>query len=201
MARLKTLTLADWNATYGDNIAAGLYVVNNAKAAMDIIFNVKDAGGNSAAIMVPNTEAPIDLTSFTTLANLVQSPDFKRLLNNNILVIVDNKQVEDLRKNDPQVDRMMSQAISMNGGAVTEVNATNSIELKIGGGTVQQDQEDDEPTIVELILEVSEDESANTAKLEEIFFKYRDKLTAEDKDQLLTTSKNDDLLNLLSEIM
>lgn len=199
MARLKTLTLADWNQTYGNNIAAGLYVVNNAKVQMDIIFNVKDTAGNSAAIMVPNTPAPVDLTSYTTLANLVQSPDFKRLLNNNILVIVDNDQVEKLRKDDPQVDRMMAAAVSMN-GTVTEVNAPSTIELKTGNSTASSDDED-ETSVVDLILEVSEDESVSQTKLEEVFVKYRDRLTADDKDQLLNRSKNDDLLNLLSEIM
>lgn len=201
MARLKTLTLADWNKTYGNNIAAGLYVVNNAKVQMDIIFNVKDTAGNSAAVMVPNTPAPVDLTSYTTLSNLVQSPDFKRLLNNNILVIVDNEQVEKLRKDDPQIDRMMAQAVSLN-GTVTEVNAPATIELKTGSTTQSSTEaDDDEPSVVELILEVSEDDSVSQAKLEEVFFKYRDQLTSDDKDHLLNTSKNDDLLNLLSEIM
>lgn len=201
MARLKTLTLADWNKTYGNNIAAGLYVVNNAKVQMDIIFNVKDTAGNSAAVMVPNTPAPVDLTSYTTLSNLVQSPDFKRLLNNNILVIVDNEQVEKLRKDDPQIDRMMAQAVSLN-GTVTEVNAPATIELKTGSTTqASTEADDDEPSVVELILEVSEDDSVSQAKLEEVFFKYRDQLTSDDKDHLLNTSKNDDLLNLLSEIM
>lgn len=201
MARLKTLTLADWNKTYGNNIAAGLYVVNNAKVQMDIIFNVKDTAGNSAAVMVPNTPAPVDLTSYTTLSNLVQSPDFKRLLNNNILVIVDNEQVEKLRKDDPQIDRMMAQAVSLN-GTVTEVNAPATIELKTGSTTqASTEADDDEPSVVELILEVSEDDSVSQAKLEEVFFKYRDHLTSDDKDHLLNTSKNDDLLNLLSEIM
>ncbi len=201
MARLKTLTLADWNKTYGNNIAAGLYVVNNAKVQMDIIFNVKDTAGNSAAVMVPNTPAPVDLTSYTTLSNLVQSPDFKRLLNNNILVIVDNEQVEKLRKDDPQIDRMMAQAVSLN-GTVTEVNAPATIELKTGSTTqASTEADDDEPSVVELILEVSEDDSVSQAKLEEVFFKYRDQLTSDDKDHLLNTSKNDDLLNLLSEMM
>lgn len=198
MARLKTLTLADWNQTYGNNIAAGLYVVNNAKVQMDIIFNVKDTAGNSSAIMVPNTSVPVDLTSYTTLSNLVQSPDFKRLLNNNILVIVDNEQVEKLRKEDPQIDRSMAAAVSMN-GTVTEVNAPSTIELKTGNNS--SSSEDEEVSVVDLILEVSEDDSVSLVKLEEVFVKYRDQLTADDKDQLLNRSKNDDLLNLLSEVM
>lgn len=200
--QLKTLTLSSWSEQYGKDRANGLYAVNNAKQSMDIVFNVKDHSGAASAVMIPATYVPVDLTSFATIDSLMNSPDFRRLINNQIIVIVDNKQIEDLRANDPQIARAMAEVTSS--GTETAVNATGTIEIKgstAPAATQPVQVDEDEISAVEAILEVSEDPSVTQSQLQDVFLRYRNNLTEEEKDELLHRSRNDNLISLLSEVM
>jgi hypothetical protein len=206
MAKLTTLTLSAWNTTYGKDRANGLYVVNNSKNPMDIVFNIKDVNGAASAVMVPYSAVPVDLTVYATINNLMDTPDFRRLINNQILLIVDNEEVEQLKAKDPILARQMA-AVSSNGSEIATNSVGTSVDIKTAVDLTKKEvgesveDEDGEPTNVEKLLELAKDDSVSADKLESLFLSVRDELTEEDKDELLSKTKNDILLNLLAEIM
>lgn len=205
MAKLTTLTLSAWNTAYGADRANGLYVINNSKNPMDIVFNIKDVNGAANAVLVPYSSVPVDLTVYATINNLMDTPDFRRLINSQILLILDNKEVETLKERDPAMARQMASAVS--NGSVVDTNSVGStVEIKTNVvekvNRVNEVNEDDlEPSPVEKLLELAQDESVSPDKLEALFISVRDQLTENDCDELVSRTKNETLLNLLSEIM
>lgn len=204
--KVKTLTLAAWNDAYGNNMANGLFVVNNLKQEADVIFNIKSIDGRDSAVMIPSTNAPIDLLSISTRDSLLNSPEFKRLLNNQVLRIVDNEDAERVLAESPSLREAARVALQkdstlevLNNGASDTLEIKGAAKAKVNSNEADNDDDVGDITNVDRILEVSEDPNSTDTQIVQIFTRFSRSLTEDDFMSLMEKSKNQKLQDLVSE--
>ena len=99
---LQGITLTQYNKDFGSDPTASLYVMNRTVPRGRCCFSVMGDLGQPATVIVPSTFIPVDLTTQATRDSLMKSSQFRSLLSNNELVIVNNRVAEELLTNNPR---------------------------------------------------------------------------------------------------
>ena len=204
MPKLTILTLTAWNKIYGNDISASLYVVNTNARHGTIMFSVSGNNGITSHLCVPPTFVPIDLTTFAPLSALIVSEDFRRLVTQGHLTIVDNKEVESPEvQNNPKIRREMERVL----GIAREVDHTDSeskLTLTIGdiSPTSASEIENEQASIesnelVQQIISLTDNEEL----LENLLDSRGDELTPVQLDYLRQNSKSTLLSNYCVEAL
>jgi hypothetical protein len=117
--QIKSLTLTAYNKKYGDDPTSALYVMNVSDG--QLAFNVIGDMGKPDSIVVPMTFAPVDLTALTTRKALYDNSTFRRLINKQVLHIVDN---EDLARALEEDAELAEEYKTVNGGIMPGVESS-----------------------------------------------------------------------------
>lgn len=120
--QIKTLTLTAYNKAYGDDPTSPLYVLNVSDGR--VAFNVIGDMGKPDSIVIPLSFAPVDLTALTTRKALYENATFRRLLNNQMLHIVDN---EDLAKVLQEDSELQAEYKEINGNGILPGSESSAV--------------------------------------------------------------------------
>lgn len=204
MPKLTILSLTAWHKIYGDDVSASLYVVNTNNRHGTIMFSVAGNNGITSNICVPPTFVPIDLTTLAPLAALIVSEDFRRLVQQGHLTIVDNKEVESPDvQNNPKIRREMERVLGIARDVETN-DTTGKLTLTIGSNEtttvdemeIEQDSiESDE--LIQQIIGLTDNEEL----LENLLDSRGSELTTAQLEYLRQNSKSTLLSNFCVEAL
>lgn len=185
MRPLRTLTLKGYMDKYGKEVAAALYVVNRADGR--IAFNCKGDVSGPVTVIIPVSFAPTDLTALVSRDNIISNPQFRRMLNSNRLVIVDNEEFETMLKSNS--DLREEYGVVNNIGA-EEMSATIDVavsdsEVKTQTKLADNEQAVSDPYLSSLIQECALlDNDADGSRLKEMTTGLKRKIQTYNQAQL-----------------
>lgn len=181
---VQTISLTEYNAQYGKDVAASFYVINRAPntwGAADLLFTVNGDNGRSIGVVVPASFAPIDLTMFASRENLINCTELRTLLSKQYLMIVDNASAEQALK-DTRVATELQRVLNFNKATNGNDDASSgTVQLGSNGtqyGTTQGSYTET-PAVTELITMATED-GADDTKIENAFIRTIDRLDKQD---------------------
>lgn len=194
-----TISLTDYNKTYGADVSASFYVINRAPnnwGSADLLFTVNGDNGRSIGVVVPASFAPIDLTMFAARESLVACTELRTLLQKGFLLIVDNESAAAALK-DPRVQTELQRVLNFNRASNNDSgSAGGKVQLGDNGaqyGTTQGDYEET-PIVTELLTMAAE--TTDQATIENAFIRNATKLTRADLQYIVRRNVNPQLTNL-----
>lgn len=194
-----TITLSEYNKTYGTDVSASFYVINRAPnnwGSADVLFTVNSDNGRSLGVVVPASFAPIDLTMFAARESLIACTELRTLLQKEYLLIVDNASAEEALK-DPRVQTELQRVLNFNRASNSEpVTSKGKVQLGSNGaqyGVTNGDYEET-PTVTELLAMAAE--TTDKAAIENAFIRNAAKLTRADMQYIVRRNVNQQLTDL-----
>ena len=132
-------------------------MLNNAEPRGDILINVPKDRGRDQMIVVPPTWIPIDLTMQCKREDILDSPDFRRVLARQFIIAVDPDQAEEFFAQNQTATVELNRVLGRAGGNNTL--AQNSVstrldEIKAQHGSHAVPEVKDETTVSGPVLQV-----------------------------------------------
>lgn len=197
---VETISLTDYNNTYGKDMAASFYVINRAPTtwgSADILFNVNGDNGRIIGVIIPASFAPIDLTMFASRESLINCTELRTLLQKGYVMIVDNKSAEEAVK-DSRVEKELQRVLNFNRASNMDDSAGKG-KVQLGSNGTQYGTTEGsyiEPPYVSELINIAVENQNDPDRVENAFIRLADRLTKDDLDYIIRSNKNTKLTEL-----
>ena len=192
---LTPIALSDYIKKYGDDTAAGLWVINRLTPRGQYLFSCMGEMNRPTTIAIPCTFIPVDLVSQGPKKSILESPSFRRALERGAIEIVDNKEVAELFATHKRSQAEQSRLNRMSANVSGAQRSTYDLDVESGAA---QSNDVAAQTLVSQIIELSLG-GEGAADLIDVVLANYDALTPSDLQSIIDGVSDSDFKQRLIE--